>query len=203
MQMCGTYSDEISLRAISKIFNVELIIVWSLGQGERIEIVPENTSPFARITLGHFVEGYREHYVTLEDLNETGLESEVDITNIDDSATKNVEGEDEDNNLENLPEENINLEQLLFEMLERIILSALISSDYTFPNHVCSTFNNMINAVLVFRLFAKKDMDHLSQVYISDSFALPKQQNSGEMFVNMQRIIRLYGSMSGIMLELK
>ena len=174
-----------------------------MGQGERIEIVPENTSPFARITLGHFVEGYREHYVTLEDLNETGLESEVDITNIDDSATKNVEGEDEDNNLENLPEENINLEQLLFEMLERIILSALISSDYTFPNHVCSTFNNMINAVLVFRLFAKKDMDHLSQVYISDSFALPKQQNSGEMFVNMQRIIRLYGSMSGIMLELK
>ena len=203
MQMCGTYSDEISLRAISKIFNVELIIVWSLGQGERIEIVPENTSPFARITLGHFVEGYREHYVTLEDLNETGLESEVDITNIDDSATKNVEGEDEDNNLENLPEENINLEQLLFEMLERIILSALISSDYTFPNHVCSTFNSMINAVLVFRLFEKKDMDHLSQVYISDSFALPKQQNSGEMFVNMQRIIRLYGSMSGIMLELK
>ena len=40
-------------------------------------------------------------------------------------------------------------------------------------------------------------------VYISDLFALPKQQNSGEIFFNMQRIIRSYGSMSRIVLELK
>ena len=40
-------------------------------------------------------------------------------------------------------------------------------------------------------------------VYITDPFELPKQQNSGEILVNMQRIIRLSGSMSGIVLELK
>ena len=46
-------------------------------------------------------------------------------------------------------------------------------------------------------------MDHLPHLYISDPFALPKQRNSGEIFANMQKIIRSYGSMSGIVLELK
>ena len=67
------YSNEITLRAISNIFNVEIIIVSTLGQGGRLEIVPENTNPFARITLGHFAEGHREHYMTLEDLNQVKL----------------------------------------------------------------------------------------------------------------------------------
>ena len=44
---------------------------------------------------------------------------------------------------------------------------------------------------------------HLPRAYISDPFALRKQRNSGEIFVNMQRIIRSYGSISGIVLELK
>ena len=47
----------------------------------------------------------------------------------------------------------------------------------------------MTNAVPVFRLFEKKGMDHLPRVYISDPFALPKQQNSGEIFINMKRIL--------------
>ena len=85
-----------------------------MGQGGRVEIVPENTNQFASITLGHFVEGHGEHYVTLEDLNEVSSESEVDIRDIDDSAVENIEDKNEDNNLENLREENINLEQLLF-----------------------------------------------------------------------------------------
>ena len=73
MYLDGTYSDEITLRAISNIFNFEIIIVSTLGQGGRLEIVPENTNPFARITLGHFAEEHREHYMTLEDLNQVKL----------------------------------------------------------------------------------------------------------------------------------
>ena len=137
MQMDGTYGDEITLRTISNIFNVEIIIASTLRQGERAEIVPENTNPFKRIILGDFAEGCGEHYVILEDLNEVSSESEVDITDIDDSAVENIEEENEDNNLENFPEENINLEHLPLEILERIFLLALISSDDTFPNHVC------------------------------------------------------------------
>ena len=45
--------------------------------------------------------------MTLEDLNEVRLESEVDITGIDNSAAENIEDENEDNNLENFREENI------------------------------------------------------------------------------------------------
>ena len=139
----------------------------------------------------------------LEDVNEVSSESEVDITDIDNSAVENINDENEDNNLENLPEENINLEQVPLEILQRTFLSALISSDYTFPNHVCWAFNNMINAVPVFRLFEIKAMDHLPRVYISDSFALQKQRNSEEIFVNMLSIIRSYCSMSKLVLELK
>ena len=61
----------------------------------------------------------------------------------------------------------------------------------------------MINAVPVFSLFEKKGVDHLPRVYISDPFALQKQRNSEEIFVNMQGIIRSHGSMGGIVLELK
>ena len=75
------------------------------------------------------------------------------------------------------------MEQLPLEILERIFLLALISSDNTFLNGVCWTFNNTINAVPVFRLFEKKCVDHLPRVYISDLFALPKQRNLGEIFV--------------------
>ena len=78
-------------------------ITKTMGQGGRVEIVPENTNQFARITLGHFAEGHRKHYVTLKDLNEVSSESEVDTTDIDDSAVKNIEDENEDNNPENLP----------------------------------------------------------------------------------------------------
>ena len=50
--------------------------------------------------------------MTLEDLNEVRLESEVDITGIDDSAAENIEDENEDNNLENFREENISWKSL-------------------------------------------------------------------------------------------
>ena len=117
MQMDGTYGDEITLRAISNILkHVEIIIVPTLGQGGRVKIVPEKTYPFARITLGHFAEGHGEHYVTLEELNEVSSESEVDITNFDNSAVENIDDENEDNNLEHPPEENINLEQFFCQL---------------------------------------------------------------------------------------
>ena len=61
-----------------------------MGQRRRVATVPENTNPFARITLGHFAEGHREHYVTLEGLNEVSSESKVDVTNIEDSAVENI-----------------------------------------------------------------------------------------------------------------
>ena len=91
-----------------------------MGQGGEVEIVPENTNPFTRITLRQFAEGQGEHYMTLEDLNEVSSESEVNITDIDNSAVENIEDENEDNNLENLLQESINLEQFPLEILESI-----------------------------------------------------------------------------------
>ena len=46
-------------------------------------------------------------------------------------------------------------------------------------------------------------MNHLPRVYISNNDCLPKLTDSGEIRVNLLRIIRSYGSSSKIVLELK
>ena len=96
------------------------------------------------------------------------------ITNIDDSAVEIIEDENEDNKLENLLEENINLEQLPWKILQRIFLSTLVLSDYPFLNHVCWTVNNIITVVQVFRLFENKGMDHLPKYTHKRSFCVIK-----------------------------
>lgn len=221
----GTYGDEITLRAISNIFNVEITIVSTLGQEGRVEIFPENTIPFERVILGHFAEGQGDHYITLDEVIQRNVETQSDTeifdnqTEIDDVIGQNVDERNEgiSNSIteeidsQNDPKvdiieqlhKNLNLEQLPLEILEKIFLSTLISSDFTFPNHVCWSYNNMLSAVPIFKLFEKKGMDHLPRVYIDNPYALPKPRFSGETFVNMQRIIRAYGSSSGIVTELK
>ena len=213
METDGTYGDEITLRAISNIFNVRIIVVSTLGQRGRVEILPENAIPFGRIILGHFAEGHGDHYAVLDDLNpmsETENEDHIDYSNIENTSVRNVGYGIEINNQElqsknSHPESTSTslLEQLPLEILEKIFLSALISSDYTFPNHVCWTFNNMITAVPVFKLFEKRCMGHLPRIYIDNLIALPKPLCSGEILVNMQKLITAYGSMSSVILELK
>ena len=61
----------------------------------------------------------------------------------------------------------------------------------------------MITAVPVFKLFEKRGMGHLSRIYIDNPIALPKPQCLGEILVNVQKLIRAYGSMRGILVELK
>ena len=51
--------------------------------------------------------------------------------------------------------------QLPKEILEKKFLSALISSDFNFPTHVCWTFKNMIAADPVFQDFERRSMYHL------------------------------------------
>ena len=143
-------------------------------------------------------------------------EDHIDYSNIENTSVRNVGYGIEIKNQElqsknSHPKENFNpeststslLEQLPLEILEKIFLSALISSDYAFPNHVCWTFKNMITAVPVFKLSEKRGMGHLPRIYINNPIALLKPQCSGEILVNVQKLIRAYGSMSGIVLELK
>ena len=79
MAQNGTYEDQLTLQAAAELFNVEILVVSSLGPDAATVISPISTHPTARLLLGHFAEGVGEHYVCLDEdslLTElTGIES--------------------------------------------------------------------------------------------------------------------------------
>ena len=81
----GTYGDEITLRAVSNIYNVEIDIVSTLGQQGFARILPENSEPIFRITLGHFAEGQSFHYIILNG-NNRAEESMIELGSADEEV---------------------------------------------------------------------------------------------------------------------
>ena len=61
------YGDEITLRCVSNLFNVQITIISTLGMV--VEFLPENSIPIGRIILGYFAEGQGDHYVCLEQMD--------------------------------------------------------------------------------------------------------------------------------------
>ena len=57
MDMEGTYGKELTPRAFTNIFNIDVKIVSILGNDVRGSINPKNSNPLGRITLGYFAEG--------------------------------------------------------------------------------------------------------------------------------------------------
>ena len=93
------------------------------------------------------------------------------------------------------------LDMLPLEILEIIFMYAL-SPDFVMENHVCWTFKNALSVIPRFKVFEDKARKKLPMVYISNVFGLPKGQKSGQIVVNMRRVIANYGSNSGLVIEL-
>ena len=79
----------------------------------------------------------------------------------------------------------------------------MTASSFEFPNHVCWTYNNAINALPVFEPFQQMGLDHLPQIYINACDYLPKPQKNGKLVMNIQQLIRNFESASGIVMELR
>ena len=60
------YGDELTLRAFTNIFNIEIEIISTLDNDSRVSINPENLNPLGWSTLGHFSAGQGNHYVCLQ-----------------------------------------------------------------------------------------------------------------------------------------
>ena len=80
------YRDHITLQAAAEIFNVEILVVSSLGPYGTTVISPTTNIPVATIQLGHFAEGAGEHYLCVQESfhsNEEAMEyvSEVRYEN--------------------------------------------------------------------------------------------------------------------------
>ena len=95
------------------------------------------------------------------------------------------------------------LEVLPIEINENNFLYCLTASSFEFPNRVCWTYDNAINALPVFKHFQQMGLAHLPRIYISACDYLPKPRKNGELVANIQRLTGNFGSASGIVMELK
>lgn len=118
MSRDGTYGDEITLRAVSEIYNVEINIVSTLGHGGFRRISPQNSEPMHQITLGHFAEGQGFHYIVLNGNNnnqplESELEREQDVLeNLSTCSSNHDIANDQSKDLLNNDDDNHNYQQL-------------------------------------------------------------------------------------------
>lgn len=76
MSRDSTYGDQLTLRAASDIYNVDFTIISTLGAQGRINISPASFNSLGTIVLGHFAEGYGEHYVLLTNSGTARIENE-------------------------------------------------------------------------------------------------------------------------------
>ena len=183
----STYGDKLTLRPLSNIFNIEIEIVSTLGNDGRVSINPENSNPLGRITLGYFVEGQGHHYVCLQrEIAEDNETQQQDLVDIADNIAQNNAKEIVP--IGDVANEVASLEALPTEMIENIFLYHLATSSFEFPNHVCWTYNNAINALPVLEPFQQMGLAHLPQIYINACDYLPKPRKNGELVVNIQRL---------------
>ena len=175
----GTYDDEITLRTISNMFNVETVVVSTLGQDGLGGIIPENSLPLSQITLGHFAENQGFHYVILR-------RDEIISENENSINLNEVEPELNEENESNIECGNI-FDKVSLEILEKVFFYALAQSDNTFPGHVCYTFQNFVDAVPRFNACREKAMGFLPRLYINDHTVFPKDKRvPGEIHVNVK-----------------
>ena len=85
MSIDTTFDDEITLRAASELFNIEFVIISTLGRAAEATVSPQNFAPRSHVYFGHFAENHREHYVVLNpledlDISNKSFDSEVKTT---------------------------------------------------------------------------------------------------------------------------
>ena len=62
----GNYGGEITLRAITNIFGIEIFVVSTLGQQGLVDIQPEDLEPLSPLILGDYTEGECFYHIVLE-----------------------------------------------------------------------------------------------------------------------------------------
>ena len=63
MAQNGKYGDQITLQTRAEIFNIEILVVSSLGPDATAVIAPTSSIPMGQIQLGHFAKGHGEYYL--------------------------------------------------------------------------------------------------------------------------------------------
>ena len=71
--------------------------------------------------------------------------------------------------------------------MEKIIFQVLVQSDYTFPNHICWTYQNSIAAIKRFNDYSGKAIGLLPRLFVCDPSALPTENCDKSIHVNVRK----------------
>ena len=104
--MNGTYGDQITLQAAADLYNIEIVVVSTLGPDATAVISPSSSIPTARVQLGHYAENHGEHYICVDgrvlleeeqqEKKANGEVEEVEDDEQDERAEEEVEDDGED-----------------------------------------------------------------------------------------------------------
>ena len=87
------------------------------------------------------------------------------------------------------------IERIPNEILEKILSEALLSSGFSWPNHVCRMYNNLCQVNVRFRDITNRLVSMLPSIYLS---------NGGELgMVSVRSLIKKFGSSSGVGLKVR
>ena len=102
MAQDGTYGDQLTLYAAANLYNVEIRIASSLGEGGQHVFSPSTSNSIATVNLGHFAENEGEHYVSLEQAmtDNDNCENEIGESIPEDFSSDIAAGDTESNNIE-------------------------------------------------------------------------------------------------------
>ena len=227
----GTYGDQITLQAVVDLYNIEIVVVSTLGPDATVVISPSFSTPTARVQLGHYAENHGEHYICVEgrvlpseeeqeqrteetaecnrsnsgDLNtlstqEEYVEEEQEVLEPDQSHVQipihnNTSNSNNTVGMVSIDDATSPIDRLLNETLEKIIVEALLSSSFSWPNHICQTYNNLCKVSLRFQDITRTLVSMLPRIHIA---------NGGEVgIVSIRKLIKRFGSSSGVVLEIR
>lgn len=224
----GTYGDQITLQAAADLYNIEIVVISTLGPDATAVISPSSSIPTARVQLGHYAENHGEHYICVdgrvlleEEEQEERAEEEVEDDGADLLSTqedyahgqymgKEREVPEQDQHRIQIPihfvgnetvemvstnDATTPIERLPNEILEKILSEALLSSGFSWPNHVCRMYNNLCKVNVRFRDITRRLVSMLPSIYFSEG---------GELgIVSVRSLIKKFGSSSGVVLEVR
>ena len=182
-----SFGDQITLQAVANLFQIELIIVSSLGPEGQVIISPQNSVPIARFTLGHFAEDEGIHYVCLQHLYPSVSESEAqDNNNMDPPGATSEIGTEQRKH-----PKNVELSQLPNEILNIITNFSLTRT----PSNILKIYSTLCQLGDPFKRLAARYTRRLPHVsYNRDTHA---------GYHSMRQICKDFGKNSGLILALK
>ena len=85
-----TFGDEITFRAAAELFNIEFVIISTLGRAAEATITPQNFSPQGRVYLGHFAINHEKRYVVLNPVEDNHISSKSFDSEVKETSVKSI-----------------------------------------------------------------------------------------------------------------